>query len=87
MRRLNDFNLHLDWADVARAVAVPALVLRRDDELTTRAASREVVEALPDARWANLPGDSHLVYLGDHRPLVAAIDAFVAECLARRRVA
>jgi pimeloyl-ACP methyl ester carboxylesterase len=50
-----------DSLDVLRAVSVPALVLRGDeDELSTSADADAMVEALPDGRLVVLAGSGHL---------------------------
>ncbi|MCY7373734.1 MAG: alpha/beta hydrolase [Spirochaetaceae bacterium] len=50
-----------DSLDVLREVAVPALVVRGDeDELSTREDAEAMVDALPDARMEVLAGSGHL---------------------------
>lgn len=66
----------LDWADTARSLDLPALVIRREDEAVARECCQELAAVL-GGDYVEVPGDEHLMYLGDHRPIVDAIDRFL----------
>lgn len=67
----------LDWTETARTLRVPALVVRRADETVAAECCRELADTI-GARYLEVPGDEHLMYLGDHEPIVEAIDELLA---------
>jgi pimeloyl-ACP methyl ester carboxylesterase len=71
-----------DSLDVLRAVTVPALVLRGDeDELSTGADADAMVEALPDARLAVLAGSGHLSAVEVSEDFTASLRGFLKPLL------
>jgi pimeloyl-ACP methyl ester carboxylesterase len=74
--------LELDLTSDARpflsTVTMPALVLhRRGDRTVPIGRGRELASLLPNARFIALPGDSHLPYMDDQRPLQRALAGFL----------
>jgi class 3 adenylate cyclase len=64
--------------DVLPTIAVPTLVVARtDDILVPIETQREIVETIPGAQLAELPGNDHLLWLGDWESVVDAIEEFV----------
>ncbi|WP_394553807.1 alpha/beta fold hydrolase [Agromyces sp. MMS24-JH15] len=62
------------------SVRVPALVASGEhDPVTTSSAMRELAEALPDARFIEVPGAGHLVPLEDPDTAAALLAEFIAE--------
>ncbi|MGK4002636.1 alpha/beta fold hydrolase [Sorangium sp. So ce1036] len=67
--------------DLRRAlgrVSAPALVLHRaGDRAVPAAAGRDLAGRIPGARHVELPGEDHLPFVGDTRPLIAELRAFL----------
>ena len=62
------------------AVRVPTLVLhRRDDRLWDIETSRAAAGRVPGARFVELPGGEHDIFLGDTAPVLAEIGHFLDE--------
>jgi class 3 adenylate cyclase len=71
-------NKDIDVRDVLPAVRVPTLVVsRRGDPVTSAAASRYLAERIPDARFVELDGADHTMWLGDVESLVGEIEEFL----------
>jgi len=71
-----------DSLDVLRTVAVPALVIRGDeDELSTGSDAEAMLDALPDARLAELTGSGHLSAVEVSEAFTASVRAFILEPL------
>lgn len=69
-----------DSFEVLRATDVPALVVVGDeDALSPVAQAQEMVDALPQARLAVLPGAGHLTAVEDPGAFAAAVGAFLDE--------
>jgi class 3 adenylate cyclase len=59
-------------------VAAPALVLHRvGSRLVPVAEARDLAAALPNGVLQELPGDDHLIWVGDVDPLLDAIESFL----------
>ncbi|MBD0329089.1 MAG: adenylate/guanylate cyclase domain-containing protein [Thermoleophilia bacterium] len=73
-------NARIDVRHVLPAIRVPTLVLHRTgDRPVPVERGREVAEAIPGARWIELPGSDHYPWLGDVEPLATAVEEFVAD--------
>lgn len=60
-------------------VSAPSLVLHRaGDRAVPAAAGRDLARHLRDARYVELPGEDHLPFVGEPRPLIAELRAFFA---------
>jgi pimeloyl-ACP methyl ester carboxylesterase len=70
----------IDYEPALPAVRVPTLVLhRRDNRLWDIETSRAAAGRIPGARFVELPGAEHDIFLGDTAPVLAEIERFLAE--------
>jgi len=75
---LNRMNLSIDARSLLRDIRVPTLVLnRRGDPIGPPEAGRYIAEHVEGARFVELDGDDHLLWLGDSDALCAEIERFV----------
>lgn len=75
---LNRMNLSIDARSLLREIQVPTLVLnRRGDPVGPPDAGRYIAEHVKGARFVELDGDDHLLWLGDSEALCAEIELFV----------
>jgi pimeloyl-ACP methyl ester carboxylesterase len=66
--------------DVLPRVSAPTLVLRgEDDRVAPREWCERIAAALPDGRFAEVPGHGHETMIRDAAPAAAVIRAFAAE--------
>lgn len=71
-------NCQIDVRDILSAVHVPTLVLsRRDDPVGPGPAGRHLAERIPGARFIELEGGDHTMWLGDVEALVGEIEEFL----------
>ncbi len=64
--------------DVLPTITVPTLVVaRRDDPVIPLDSQRTIAAAIPDGRLVELPGNDHLLWLGDWEGVLDMIDEFV----------
>ena len=76
--RANHMNLSIDVRSLLREIRVPTLVLnRRGDPIGPPEAGRYIAEHVRGARFVELDGDDHLLWLGDSEALCAEIERFV----------
>jgi pimeloyl-ACP methyl ester carboxylesterase/transcriptional regulator with XRE-family HTH domain len=72
-------NLEVDVRHLLPAIRVPTLVLHRTGDRGFRIEEgRYLAGHIPGAIFTELPGDDHLVWVGDQEPLLAAIERFIA---------
>jgi class 3 adenylate cyclase len=77
-RAVFDVLFRSDIADVAPSVRVPTLVLHRSDNCFYPPENgRFLANAIPDARYVEVPGADHVPYLGDTEPMLAEIEEFL----------
>jgi pimeloyl-ACP methyl ester carboxylesterase len=77
---LNRMNLSIDARPLLRQIQVPTLVLsRRGDPIGPPEAGRYLAEHVTGARFVELDGDEHLLWLGDSEALCAEIGRFVLD--------
>lgn len=68
-----------DIRPVLGRVSAPSLVLHRaGDRAVPAAAGRDLAGLLRGARYVELPGEDHLPFVGEPRPLLAELRAFLA---------
>jgi pimeloyl-ACP methyl ester carboxylesterase len=68
-----------DIRDLLPRVRVPALVLSRSgDEIGPPEAARYMAERISGARFVELEGEDHVMWVGDIETLCAEIERFVA---------
>ena len=71
-------NWQIDVRDILSAIHVPTLVLsRRDDPVGPGPAGRYLAERIPGARFVELDGGDHTMWLGDVEALVGEIEEFL----------
>jgi class 3 adenylate cyclase len=71
-------NTEIDVRHVLSAVRVPTLILHRTkDKLVPVGASRYMAEHIPGAKYAEHPGDDHLIWYGDSDAALEAIEEFL----------
>ena len=65
-------NSEIDVTDILPSIHVPTLVIHRtQDAVVNVEGGRFLAERIPDARYVELPGIDHLVYIGDNTPKIA----------------
>jgi pimeloyl-ACP methyl ester carboxylesterase len=75
---LNRMNLSIDARSLLREIQVPTLVLnRRGDPIGPPEAGRYIAEHVEGARFVELDGHDHILWLGDSEALCAEIERFV----------
>ncbi len=71
-------NWQIDVRDILSTIRVPTLVLsRRDDPVGPGLAGRHLAERIPGARFIELEGSDHTMWLGDVEALVGEIEEFL----------
>jgi pimeloyl-ACP methyl ester carboxylesterase/DNA-binding CsgD family transcriptional regulator len=68
----------IDVRDLMSGLAVPTLVLHRQEDVVPVADARRVADQIPGATLRILPGRDHLPWVGDWEPVAAEILAFMA---------
>jgi pimeloyl-ACP methyl ester carboxylesterase len=77
---LNRMNLLIDARSLLPEIRVPTLILsRRGDPIGHPDAGRYIAERIAGARYVELEGDEHLLWLGDVEALCAEIEGFVLD--------
>jgi pimeloyl-ACP methyl ester carboxylesterase len=78
-------NLSIDARSLLSEIEVPTLVLsRRGDPIGPPEAGRYIAEHVEGARFVELEGDDHILWLGDSEALCAEIERFVLSVEASR---
>jgi DNA-binding SARP family transcriptional activator/pimeloyl-ACP methyl ester carboxylesterase len=81
---LNRMNLSIDARSLLPEIQVPTLVLsRRGDPVGPPEAGRYIAEHVDGARFVELEGRDHILWLGDSEALCAEIERFVLNVEAR----
>jgi DNA-binding SARP family transcriptional activator/pimeloyl-ACP methyl ester carboxylesterase len=76
---LNRMNLSIDARDLLPRIQAPTLVMnRRVDPVAPLEAGREMAERISGARFVELEGEDHLMWVGDVESICGEIQAFVA---------
>jgi pimeloyl-ACP methyl ester carboxylesterase len=77
-------NLSIDARDLLDRIGVPTLVItRRGDGVAPVAAARYMAERIRGARFVELDGDDHLLWVGDIDALCGEIERFLASLPSR----
>lgn len=72
------WNTEIDVRHVLPAIRVPALILhRRGDRDASIEEGRYIAAAIPDARLVELPGEDHLIWVGDSDVIVDEVQEFL----------
>jgi class 3 adenylate cyclase len=74
---LLEANLLIDVSHCLSAISAPTLVLHRREEMIPLELARDVAARVPAARLVELPGSSHLPWLGDSSTVLDHIEQFV----------
>ncbi|GAA2850304.1 LuxR family transcriptional regulator [Actinoplanes cyaneus] len=75
----------IDVLDLLRRVTAPTLVVHRErDRAAPIEQGRRLADGIPGARFAVIPGRSHLPYVGDPEPLIREIRRFLGLPVRRR---
>jgi DNA-binding SARP family transcriptional activator/pimeloyl-ACP methyl ester carboxylesterase len=84
---LSRANLMIDIRGLLSRVRVPTLVLSRSgDEIGPPEAAQYMTERIPGARFVELEGDDHVMWVGDIESLCAEIERFVTGPVTASRV-
>jgi class 3 adenylate cyclase len=68
----------IDVRGVLPAIRVPTMVVHRtDDRAAPVEGARWMAEQIPDAKFVELPGQDHLVFVGDGDSVIAEVEQFV----------
>jgi pimeloyl-ACP methyl ester carboxylesterase len=77
-RMLLEIAFATDVRAVLPTIRVPTLVLHRaDDSAISADGSRDIAAHIPNARLVLVPGEDHLVFVGDTEPILTEIERFV----------
>jgi class 3 adenylate cyclase len=77
-RALTQTRFRSDLRPALPTIQVPTLVVhRKGNRAALVGHGRYLAEHIPDARYAELPGDEHLPYVGDSDAIVAEIEEFL----------
>ena len=75
----------VDIRDALPAIDAPTLVAHRaGDPLVPKENSRYIANRIPGAVYLELPGEDHLWWLGDHDPLIDAVERLLVDAPERR---
>jgi pimeloyl-ACP methyl ester carboxylesterase/DNA-binding CsgD family transcriptional regulator len=81
-RSLMSVGYQLDWVTALARIEVPTLVLHRSGDLVAPVRQgREIAEAIPGARYVELPGVDHLMWAGDQDAILGEVEAFLEEVI------
>lgn len=84
-RSLLTLGYQLDWGTRQADIRVPTLVLHRTGDLVAPIRQgREVAEAIPGARFVELPGADHLIWAGDQEAVVHEVQEFLNQVVPTR---
>src|SRR5205823_5799091 len=75
---LTRMNMEIDIRHVLPAIHVPALIIHRTGDRAIRVeSSRYMAERIPGARYLELPGDDHIMFVGDQDTMLDEIEEFL----------
>jgi pimeloyl-ACP methyl ester carboxylesterase/DNA-binding CsgD family transcriptional regulator len=79
-RSLMKLGYQIDWEDALPDIHVPTLVLHRTGDLVVPVRqARKLAEGIGGARYVELPGVDHLMWVGDQDAIVREVEAFLDE--------
>ena len=77
-RSLMKLGYQIDWKGALADISVPTLVLHRTGDLVAPVRqARKLAEGIPGAKYVELPGVDHLMWVGDQDAIVREVEAFV----------
>jgi pimeloyl-ACP methyl ester carboxylesterase/DNA-binding CsgD family transcriptional regulator len=75
---LTRMNMEIDIREVLPAIRVPTLIIHRTGDVSvTIENSRYLADQIPTARLVELPGDDHLMFVGDQESVLDEIEHFL----------
>jgi pimeloyl-ACP methyl ester carboxylesterase/DNA-binding CsgD family transcriptional regulator len=75
---LTRMNFEIDIRHVLPAIHVPTLIMHRTNDMAIPVeGSRSMAEQIPGARYVELPGSDHLVFVGDQGVILDEIEEFL----------
>jgi pimeloyl-ACP methyl ester carboxylesterase len=75
---LHLMNIEIDIRELLPAIRVPTLVMHRaDDHLIPVDQGRYLAAHIPNAKYVELPGADHLIFVGDAEPMLDAMEEFL----------
>lgn len=75
---LAKMNTEIDTRPILPAIHVPALILHRTHDMDISVeGSRYMAQQIPNARFVELPGNDHLLWVGDTEKLLNEIELFL----------
>ena len=76
---LAQLNTSIDVRHVLPAIRVPTLVLHRIEDRDSKIEEgRYIAAQIPDAKLVELPGEDHLIFVGDQEAILMEVENFVA---------
>lgn len=66
-----------DVRAILPSITAPTLVLHACDELLPIELGRDLASRVPGARFVELPGDDHVFFAGDWKPVVSEVETFL----------
>jgi pimeloyl-ACP methyl ester carboxylesterase/DNA-binding CsgD family transcriptional regulator len=79
---LAQMNTEIDIRAILPAIRVPTLILHRTGDLDIAVGgARYLAEHIPGARYVELPGDDHLVFVGDQEAILREVEVFLTGTL------
>jgi len=79
-RTLFHMGFKVDWESVLSSIDVPTLVMHRSGDLVVPIRQgRKLAEQIPGARFVELDGMDHFMWVGDQDALFREVDAFLEE--------
>src|SRR5256714_15181688 len=77
---LAQLNTSIDVRHVLPAIRVPTLVLHRIEDRDSKIEEgRYIAAQIPDAKLVELPGEDHLIFVGDQEAILMEVENFVAD--------
>ena len=75
-------NTEIDIRDILPAVRVPTLILHRTGDLDIEVGgARYLAEHIPGAKYVELPGNDHLVFVGNQEEILREVEFFLTGTL------
>src|SRR5438477_6336826 len=77
---LAKLNTSIDVRHVLRAIRVPTLILhRREDRDSNIEEGRYIASHIPEAKFVELPGEDHLLFVGDQDAVLREVENFISK--------
>ncbi len=84
---LTQMNAEIDMRNVLPSIRVPTLVLhRKDDGCLPAGGGRYIASTIPGAKYVELEGRDHLIFVGDQDAILSEIEEFLTGARPDRRI-